>query len=68
MYLDMRMGVTVNNIFIIHKHVYFLENGHTKVSKGMIQINNMIHIGASMNKPKSIGSHLHSTMIIIIPT
>ena len=42
-------GCYVNNIFVISKHVDFLKNGYTKVSKCFLQINNLIHPGKFRN-------------------
>ena len=41
---------TVNNIIFIYKNVGFLENGYTKVSKVIPQINNLPHTGVGRKK------------------
>ena len=54
MQLGMRVDGTVNNIFVISKHVSFLVGGYTKVSNSITQINNLFHTGMGKNKLRSI--------------
>ena len=63
----MRVGGTVNNIFIISKYVAFMKNNYSKVPKGILQINNMFHTSESRNNVLTIGGCIYITLLIIIP-
>ena len=43
-----------------------MANGYTKVSNGIMQINNIIHTGTDINKLITKGGSIHSTMFLII--
>ena len=52
------------NIFIIPKNVAFLMNGYNQVSKGINQINNLLHTGITRNKTRTIYGCLHINLLL----
>jgi len=65
--LGMWDGGTINNRFVVPKHVSFLADWNSQITQGILEINGLINTNTGCNELRPIGCSFHSCLLLGVP-